>query len=324
MAGTVVALAGGVGGARLAVGLMDVLGEDLAVVVNTGDDFEHLGLMICPDLDTVMYTLAGINNPETGWGLAGETWEALKALGRLGGETWFRLGDRDLGTHLFRTDQLARGQRLTEVTAGMCSALGVRAQVLPMCDSPVRTMVHTAEGVLGFQDYFVRRRCEPVVTGFEFVGAERAVASPEVRGVFGQDVRAIVICPSNPFVSVGPMRAVAEIELLLQARRCPLVAVSPIVGGGAIKGPAGKMMAELGLEVSPLGVARFYAGLVDGLVIDGQDAQYAGAIEDLGMAVLVTETVMADRAGSGRLADEVLGWVEGMVHHGGTEVKEGG
>ncbi len=304
----IVALAGGVGGAKLADGLARVVAPDgLTIAVNTGDDFTHLGLHVSPDLDTVMYTLAGRGNPETGWGLAGETWAFMAALERLGGETWFRLGDQDLATHVERTRRLGDGETLSAVTAQLCGRLGIGHRIVPMSDDPVRTMVLTGDGRLAFQDYFVRLRCEPRVTGFEFDGAEAARPSPALLAVMRSgSISAVIICPSNPYVSVGPILAVPEIARWLGERAFPIVAVSPIVGGRAIKGPAAKMMAELGVEVSALAVARHYGGLLDGMVIDVADEALAPAIEAEGPRVAVTGTVMNSAADRARLAEAVV------------------
>ena len=304
MAGSVVALAGGVGGAKLAHGLAQILPpEDLTVVVNTGDDFEHLGLHISPDLDTVMYTLAGLANPETGWGLRDESWNFLDALGRLGGETWFRLGDRDLATHVERSHRLWAGESLTEVTAALCAALGVRMRVLPMTDDIFRTMVQTEEGELEFQEYFVHRRCEPRVTGFRFDGLGSAFPTEQVlTALDAADV--IIFCPSNPFVSLDPILSLPGVRERVGRKRA--VAVSPIVGGQAIKGPAAKMFAELGMEVTAASVAAHYAGLLRGFVLDEVDAELKPSIESDTLQVLVTNTVMRSDADRARLAQEVL------------------
>ena len=303
----IVALAGGVGGAKLADGLAALLGRDLAVVVNTADDFDHMGLRVSPDVDTVMYTLAGIANPETGWGIAGESWNFLDQAARLGGPAWFRLGDRDLATHVLRTERLRRGERPTVIAADMCRALGIEAAILPMSDAPVRTIVQTAGGPLAFQDYFVGRHCEVAVTGFVFEGAERATPSGEVCGVLAsQALAAIIVCPSNPFVSVDPILAVPGMRDLLRARRVPVVAVSPIIGGAAVKGPAAKMMGELGLEVSTRSIAAHYRGLAHGLVIDMADAALAPAIEGMGMAVRIVPTLMRSVADRRALAQACL------------------
>jgi LPPG:FO 2-phospho-L-lactate transferase len=310
----ILALAGGVGGAKLANGLAQILPPDqLVVAVNTGDDFEHLGLHVSPDLDTVMYTLAGLNNPETGWGRAGETWQFMAALGALGGATWFNLGDLDLATHVERTRRLGQGVTLSAVTADFCIRLGIRHAVVPMSDQPVRTVVQTDEGWLPFQDYFVRLKCAPRVAGFRFEGADAATPSPGLRRTLADAaLRAIVICPSNPFVSVDPILAVPGVRDALGRRHVPLVAVSPIVGGQALKGPALKMMQELGREASALGVAHHYGALLDGFVIDRQDAGLVAAIEALGMRALATDTVMVDRAAQARLAEAVLGFAAGL------------
>jgi LPPG:FO 2-phospho-L-lactate transferase len=293
VAGHVVALAGGVGGAKLADGLARLLGEQLAVIVNTGDDFIHLGLHISPDLDTVMYTLAGVANPQTGWGIAGETWNFLGQVERLGGPGWFRLGDRDLATHVLRSERLAAGETHTAVTAALCRALGVTAALLPMSNDPVRTIICTDDGELPFQDYFVRLGCAVPVRSIRYDGAPDARLNPALA-TLGADLSAIVICPSNPYLSVDPILAVPGHRAWLRAQGCPIVAVSPIVGGAAIKGPAAKIMAELGVPASVVGIARHYAGLVDGLVIDIADASLASEIAAEGMAVKVAPTVMSN------------------------------
>jgi LPPG:FO 2-phospho-L-lactate transferase len=300
----VVALAGGVGGAKLAHGLAQVVpAEALTVIVNTGDDFEHLGLPISPDLDTVMYTLAGLSNPATGWGLAGETWNFLAALERLGGPTWFRLGDRDLATHVERRRRLAAGQTLTDATAALCAALGGGPRVLPMTDDRLRTMVQTDEGELEFQEYFVHRQCAPRVSGFHFAG--EATARPTAAVLSALDAaELVVICPSNPFVSIEPILRLQGVRAALAGKA--VVAVSPIVGGQAIKGPAAKMLGELGLEVSALAVARGYGDLLSGFVLDNVDSALEPAVSALGVPVLVTDTVMRSDADRARLAREVL------------------
>ena len=273
MTGHVVALCGGVGGAKLAHGLALALpADELSVIVNTGDDFQHLGLHISPDLDSVMYALAGLSDPIRGWGRRDETWAFMEALEDLGAETWFRLGDRDLAVHVERTRRLAQGATLSEVTAHLCNALAIAVRVVPMSDDPVRTRVLTADGWLDFQEYFVRRQCAPAVRDFLFAGAETARAQPHALAALERrDLRAIVICPSNPFVSVAPILAVPGVARAIRESGAPVLAVTPIIGGQAIKGPAAKMMAELGLDVSGVAVARRYAGLIDGFVIDRVD-----------------------------------------------------
>ncbi len=306
--GTVVALAGGVGGAKMAQGLSEVLGTEwLTVVVNTADDFGHLGLHISPDLDTVMYTLAGLQNPETGWGRDDESWSFLEALGRLGGETWFRLGDRDLATHVERTRRLLAGEKLSSITEDFCARLGVAAQVLPMSDNPVRTMVRTDAGLITFQEYFVRQKCVPVVRGFEFEGANVAEFHPAAAAALqAVDLTAVVICPSNPYVSIAPILALAGAREWLRTSPAPVIAVSPIVGGVALKGPAAKMMRELGKKPSAETVAAEYDGLLDGFVLDRVDADEAQAIRARVPRVLLTDTVMRTRADKSGLAAEIM------------------
>jgi LPPG:FO 2-phospho-L-lactate transferase len=273
MTGHVVALCGGVGGAKLAHGLALALHPaQLTIIVNTADDFQHLGLSIAPDLDSVMYALAGLSDPVRGWGRREETWTFMKALRELGAESWFQLGDGDLATHVERSWRLARGVPLSEVTTHLCRALGIAVRVLPMSDDPIRTRVRTAEGWLDFQDYFVHRQCQPVVREFVFAGAETARAQPEALAVLQRaDLRAIILCPSNPFVSIEPMLAVPGFRAAIEQSIAPVVAVTPIIGGQAVRGPAAKMMAELGLEVSAAAVARRYAALIDGFIIDQVD-----------------------------------------------------
>jgi LPPG:FO 2-phospho-L-lactate transferase len=306
--GRVVLLAGGVGGARLAHGLQAHLGSGLTVIVNTADDLERHGLLVSPDHDTVMYTLAGVANRAWGWGIEGETFAAAEQLERLGEETWFRLGDRDLATHIVRTRRLRAGDRPTDIARDLQRALGVEAAILPMTDARVRTEVLTDAGWLQFQDYFVRQRQEPAVLEVRFVGIEEAALTPEV-GAALEAAEAIVIAPSNPFVSVEPILAVAGIEAGLQTARTrgvPVVAVSGIVGGKALKGPADRMLISLGHEASALGVARLYTGIADVFVLDERDRALEPAIADLGLRVVITDTIMADDAGRARLAADVL------------------
>ena len=309
----VIALSGGVGGAKLAAGLAAELApEELLIVANTGDDFEHLGLPICPDLDTLMYTLAGVADPLQGWGRADESWHCLQALGSLGAPDWFRLGDRDLATHLARGAWLREGLTLSEATARACAALGVRHAIVPMSDAPVRTRVLSERGELAFQEYFVRERCAPVVSALRYAGAESAAIAPLVaEWLAAERAPAVVICPSNPFLSVDPILALPRMRARL-IRACT-VAVSPIVGGRALKGPAAALMAQLGLEVSALAVARHYGALLRGFVLDELDASQADAVRALGLEVLVTDTVMTDATSKRRLAREVLEFVDGLA-----------
>jgi LPPG:FO 2-phospho-L-lactate transferase len=296
----IVALAGGVGGAKLAHGLAQILApENLTVIVNTGDDFEHIGLSICPDLDTVCYTLAGLANPETGWGRVNETWNTIENIEKLGGPNWFRLGDQDIATHLERTRRLKGGESLSQITKDFCKAWNIKHTILPMTDSPVRTIVDTDEGELAFQEYFVHRRCEPRVKGFRFDGVE--VAEPTVGAKEAiESADAIVICPSNPWVSIDPiLRVIKKIDK-------PVVAVSPIIGGKTVKGPAAKMYAELGIEPSALAVAEHYRGLLSGFVLDSIDSELSILIS---VKTLITDTLMQNLADRTRLAMDVLNFV---------------
>lgn len=302
------ALAGGVGGARLARGLCAQLAPaQLVIAVNTGDDFTHCGLRICPDLDTVMYTLSGRGNPNTGWGLAGESWRAFGALERLGGPAWFRLGDEDLATHLHRTQLLAEGASLSQATRQLCEAFGLSHAVVPMTDEPAPTVVHTDEGVLAFQDYFVRRRCEPVVQRIDYSAAGQATPSAGLwEALQSPSLRGIIICPSNPYLSLAPILALRGVRAALEQARVPVIVVSPIIGGDAVKGPAAKIMRELGVESSALEIAKFYSGIADGIAIDDCDAALAPAIAGTGLRVHVAPTLMKDAQGQARLARSVL------------------
>jgi LPPG:FO 2-phospho-L-lactate transferase len=313
-AGRVVELAGGVGGARLAHGLQAAIGADLTVVVNTGDDLERHGLLVCPDHDTVLYTLAGIEGP-FGWGIAGDTSATMAQLGVYGEETWFGLGDRDLAAHIVRTARIRAGAGLTEACLGLQRSLGISAAVLPMSDDPIRTEVQTADGWLEFQEYFVHRHQAPEVRAVRFRGIEAAAMTGRVVAAI-EAAAAIVIAPSNPIVSVGPVLAVPGLRAAIEravVRGVPVVAISGIVGGRAVKGPADRMLASLGHESSALGVARLYAGLATGFVIDPVDAGLAPAIEQLGMRTLVTDTMMIDDPSRARVAAEVLDFAAGLA-----------
>jgi LPPG:FO 2-phospho-L-lactate transferase len=311
----IVALAGGVGGARLAHGLARALPlGDLSVIVNTGDDFDHYGLRVCPDLDTMMYTLAGLANEATGWGIAGDTDAALTMLRRYGEDAWFWLGDRDLATCLLRTERLRGGEPLSAVTAALAGALGVTARVLPMSDAPVATIIETPDGPLAFQEYFVRRRQQDTVLGVRLDGIEAARATPAALEALAR-AEAVLVCPSNPLLSIGPILSVGGLRKALAAARAggaPVVAVSPIIGGRAVKGPAAANLAALGVEVSPLGVARWYAGLLDGLALDDADAALARDIEALGVRPLVTDILMRDADDRERLARDVLAFARDL------------
>lgn len=299
----ITALAGGVGGAKLAHGLAHVLPpEDLTIIVNTGDDFEHLGLSICPDLDTVCYTLAGLANSETGWGRAGETWNTITNIEKLGGPAWFRLGDQDIATHLERSRRLKEGQPLSSITREFCRAWGIQHTVLPMTDAPVRTMVNTDEGELAFQEYFVHRHCEPKVKGFRFDGIAEAEPAPGVKEAL-ETADAVIFCPSNPWVSIDPILNVVKNITK------PVVAVSPIIGGKAVKGPAAKMYAELGIEPSALAVAKHYRTTLAGFVLDTTDLESEAQVKALSIKTLVTDTLMNHLTERVRLANDVLHFI---------------
>ena len=306
--GLVLALCGGVGGAKLAAGLADVLpSEELIVAVNTGDDFEHLGLPICPDIDSTLYALSGLNDTERGWGRRDETWNFMSSIGELGGPTWFRLGDRDLATHVQRGMRRAAGASLSEVTRELATALGIGCRVVPMSDDPVRTRVVTDEGTLAFQEYFVRRQCEPVVRSIEYQGADSAALQPDVREALkSPELSAVVICPSNPWLSIGPILAMPALKKALQRSTAPVIAVSPLIGGRAGKGPTAKIMRELDLPTSAAGIARCYLPLLSTLVIDSADAAQRDDVLAEGCEAVVTETLMHDRDSRRRLARVVL------------------
>ena len=306
MPGKVLALAGGVGGAKLALGLSRVVSPGrLVICVNTGDDECFHGLHVSPDLDTVMYTLAGLSDPQTGWGLEGDTFQALGMLHQYGADTWFNLGDRDLATHIRRTQLLRQGATLSQVTEKLCQGLGVAPQVVPMSDDPVRTVLNTGDGDLAMQEYFVKNRAEPRVHGVSYVGSESAGPSPGLKKAL-DGAELIVFCPSNPFLSLGPILAVPGVRDRLEKSSALRVAVSPIVGGAAVKGPAGKIMAELGQEVSAVGIARQYRGFCDVFVIDNQDAALVPQIEDLGVKPVATSIIMETEADKVALAESIV------------------
>ena len=309
------AITGGVGGAKLALGLAHLLPpEQLAFAVNTADDFCHLGLHISPDIDTLVYTLSGLNNPETGWGRRDESWQFMDALSQLDGETWFQLGDRDLAMHIERTRRLAAGQSLSEVTAILAASLGIQHRVLPMSDDPVRTRVLTASGAMDFQRYFVRERCEPAITGIEFNGIEHAEANPEILDQLDDPLLSgVILCPSNPFVSIDPILSLPGMRDRLAKCPAPVMAVSPVVGGMAIKGPTVKMMRELSVENSATWVAGHYRYFLDGFVLDHQDTALRSGVEDMNIAVMVTKTVMETLDDRVKLARSCLQFFEQMA-----------
>jgi LPPG:FO 2-phospho-L-lactate transferase len=300
----IVALAGGVGGAKLAEGLAQVLQpNNLTVIVNTGDDFWHLSLYVSPDIDTVCYTLAGISNPETGWGRINDTSYVLSELKKMGMPDWFKLGDADLAIQLVRNSYLKDGLSLSQITEKICKKLGVRVKVIPMSDDPIQTWVYTTEGDLEFQEYFVHRHCEPAVKGFRFEGSEKSSPAPGVLEAISQS-DAVILCPSNPWVSIDPILAIPKIKSALQTRK--VYAVSPIIGNKTVKGPAAKMFQELGIQASALAVAEHYKGLIYSLVIDKIDRKLESDINALGIRTAVTDILMRDRADRKRLAQELI------------------
>ncbi|MEK6320204.1 MAG: 2-phospho-L-lactate transferase [Acidobacteriota bacterium] len=301
----VTALAGGIGASRLLLGLASVMTpEDITIIANTGDDIELFGLRICPDIDTVTYTLAGVINEETGWGLKGDTFECLRWLARYGEASWFNLGDRDLATHIFRTNQLRAGRSLCEVTNDIRRSLGVRSTILPMTDAYTPTRVITDEGEMHFQEYFVRRRCEPRVREICFDIESAQPAPGVISAILESD--AVAICPSNPFISIAPILAVSGVREALRATRATVVAITPIIGGKALKGPAADMLRDLGHEVSALGVAAMYTDFIDVFVLDEVDAHMGGEIRSLGSQVVVTNTVMNTLEDKQQLARRML------------------
>ena len=303
--GLVLALSGGVGGAKLALGLCRVLPDEaLTVVANTGDDFTHLGLKVSPDLDTLLYTLSGLANEETGWGRKGESWTFMQALESLGGETWFRLGDGDLATHVERTRRLAKGESLSAITDDFRRRLGVSARLLPMTDDPVMTRLLTSEGWLDFQDYFVRLQARPMVRQILYEGAAAARPQPDVLAALADEsLRLVVICPSNPFLSIDPILALPGLRAALAASSAPVVAVAPLIGGRAVKGPTAKIMGELGLSVDAAAVARHYHDILDLYIADEADA---GTLGDIGLPVRYARTLMTTLADREALARAVL------------------
>jgi LPPG:FO 2-phospho-L-lactate transferase len=309
-ASSVLALSGGIGGAKLTLGLQGVLAPGaLTVIVNTGDDFEHLGLAICPDIDTTLYTLAGIANPELGWGRADETWVCMQELERLGAESWFRLGDRDLAVHIERTRRLAAGDSLDEIVGDLARRFGIASRVLPMSNDRVRTVVDTDEGTLAFQQYFVRRHCEPAIRAIRCDGA--AESRPSMRAADLQRADAVIICPSNPYLSIEPILAIPGWRSALEGCEAPVVAVSPLIGGAAVKGPTAKIMRELSIEVSPLAIAHHYRGIIDGFVLDSADEALAAHFD---LPLLITNTLMRTIEDKQRLAREVLEFASTLRH----------
>lgn len=315
-------ITGGIGGAKLARGLAARLSKtSVTFVVNTGDDFEHLGLYICPDIDTLLYTLAEKHNPVTGWGRRDESWKVMEAMKELGGDTWFQLGDSDLALNLQRTGQLAIGKSLSDVTVDLAKNLGVQHTILPASDDPVRTLVETADGEVAFQDYFVLSRCEMKVLGFRYHGAENACLNPALLEQFNDpQLKGIIICPSNPYLSIDPILAVPGIRDAIRHIQVPVIAVSPIIGGESVKGPLAKIMRELSVPVNATTVAEHYQDLLDGFVLDDVDQQYENQIRSIGLEPLVTETLMSDMDRSKQLADDCLDFIMTLSKRARREV----
>lgn len=305
---TILALSGGIGGAKLALGLTQAMPpEKLMIVGNIGDDFVHCGLHISPDLDTLMYTLSGKSDPEKGWGLARESWNVMRAMEGMGGETWFQLGDRDLATHLERTRRLSEGDSLSAITTYFCHKFGIVSRIIPASNDSVRTIVETTEGNLSFQNYFVQNRCQPIATGLRFQGADKALPHPEfIKILQSPFLKAVLICPSNPFLSIDPILAVQGVREALQGCSVPVIAVSPIIGTDSVKGPTAKIMRELGLPVSAIAVANYYRDFLDGFILDTQDEKEASEIRKMSISVKITEILMKDLATKTKLANTVL------------------
>ncbi|WP_332815994.1 2-phospho-L-lactate transferase [Ramlibacter sp.] len=302
------AFSGGVGGAKLARGLADeVAGDELAIVVNTGDDFDYLGLRIMPDFDSVAYAIAGRNDEVRGWGRAGETWQCKESLVELGVDAWFSLGDKDLAMHLLRLSLLKSGATVGDAAQEILRRMGIRCRVLPMTDDAVETIVVTPEGELGFQDYFVRRHCQPRVSAFRFAGLDKARPSATWFDALASGIPpGVIICPSNPYVSIDPILALRGVREALQRTRAPVVAVSPLVGGDAVKGPLAKMLRELGRPLTPVAIAEHYGDLLDGFVLDARDEAFAPALLERGLRVAICDTLMPDRGSSRRVARACL------------------
>ena len=305
---SIIALSGGIGGAKLALGLAKSMSpEKLMIVANIGDDFVHFGLHISPDIDTLMYTLSGKSDQKRGWGLANETWNVMNAIEKIGGETWFKLGDMDLATHLERTKKLKSGKSLTEIISSLCKKFGIKSRIIPVSDDFVKTIVKTANGNLEFQEYFVKKNCKPKVSGFSFLGANKALPNNEfIKALINPSLKAVVICPSNPFISIDPILAVNGVRDQLRDCPAPIIAVSPIIGGDAVKGPTAKNLKELGYKVSASTVANYYRDFIDGFVIDIKDKSSITEIQKIGIKVEVCNTIMKNLSAKIELAKKIL------------------
>ena len=314
-ASRVVALSGGIGGAKLAFGLSQVLGDgDLSVIANTGDDFIHVGLHISPDIDTLLYTLAGVNNPDTGWGRANETWSFMSALKEVGAPTWFQLGDKDLALNVYRSNELRAGKSLSDIVSVVAQQFGLQSQIIPMSDDPVHTMIDTDSETLAFQDYFVRQECKPVARRIHYEGIERARPSPGLHALLrSPEVEAYIICPSNPYLSIDPILALPGVREGIRESAAPVVVVSPVIAGKSLKGPTSKIMGELGIPCSSTEVAAHYQGLIDGIVVDDRDAGLTAEIEKTGVHVVTANILMNDARDKTDLATTVLSFVRQLA-----------
>ena len=320
MNNNILALSGGVGGAKLCLGLDRISSQpSLTIIANTGDDFKHLGLYISPDIDTLIYTLSGINNLTTGWGRNDETWNTHSMLEKFGIENWFQLGDKDLALHLYKNEQMTMGLSLTEITQTIAQQFGLRSRILPMTDEMVQTMIDSNMGLLSFQEYFVKNRSKPTIKNISFAGSKEAKTSPELQQVMqGTDFDVIVICPSNPYLSIDPILSIDEIKTFIQSSTQPVIAVSPIVKGAAIKGPTAKIMEEFNIPTSVTSIAEHYHSLIDGLVIDNKDDTQAIQIESMGIQVKVTNTIMKNDQDKIQLAQDVVAFAESINTKGGS------
>tara|TARA_Y100000748_G_scaffold284896_1_gene267020 strand:+ start:153 stop:1109 length:957 start_codon:yes stop_codon:yes gene_type:complete len=307
----IVALCGGVGGAKLALGLNNALDQkNLSIITNTGDDFLYLGFYICPDIDTVIYTLAGVNNSETGWGREDETWKTLDVLKELGADTWFQLGDKDLALHLFRSKEKRNGELLTTITRRLTNKFGLKTHVLPMSNHPVQTFLETEDGEISFQDYFVRQKCMPKVSNILFKSKKPVATDAVKRALSDKSLDGIIFCPSNPFLSIDPMLSIKKIRTLIKNQKRPRVAISPIVGHDSVKGPTSKLMNEMGIEVSSVSIAEHYQGLIDGIIIDETDEEQAGKIEEIGIKVKLSKIIVETKEEKIRLAEESIEFIQ--------------
>ena len=307
----IVALCGGIGGAKLALGLNNILDQkNLSIITNTGDDFLYLGFYICPDIDTVIYTLAGVNNPDTGWGREDETWKTLDVLKELGADTWFQLGDKDLALHLFRSKEKRKGELLTTITRKITNKFGLKTNVLPMSNHAVQTILETENGEISFQDYFVRQKCRPKVSNILFKSKKPVATDAVKKALSDKKLDGIIFCPSNPYLSIDPILSINKIKKLIENQKKPRVVVSPIVGNDSVKGPTSKIMNEMGIEVSSVSIAEHYKGLIDGIIIDESDGEQADKIKEMGIEVKLSKIIVKTKQEKKRLAKESIAFIQ--------------